>query len=194
LPLLLTVGALSLVACIGGIVVFCGLWIEHSAEKKESPDLFTDIEKSRRLKANRGWVMLMVGIALEVVLTAALTGYTAWEEMNTNRQTAPGKFFVEWQEVSHRGVTLRLSAKNGRPPSEFSFRAQVDQGHILSIDSDQFVDDVSRTFANDHRTCEVHIPRLNTFHLTIHVEASECSVLTLSSSVFITNFVWQLRE
>ena len=55
----------SLLASIGGVLVFCGLWMEKKAGKKEY--LNVDDFRSQKLKAERGWQILMVGIGLEIV-------------------------------------------------------------------------------------------------------------------------------
>jgi len=62
---------ISWAACIGGIIVFCGLWMEKNAGKKE----FLDIGDFRwqKLKAKIGWWILMLGIAVEIVAALALT-------------------------------------------------------------------------------------------------------------------------
>src|SRR6266702_2279344 len=56
----------SLLAGAGGIVVFWGLWVEKKAVK----DWYGNVAdlRSSKLKAQRGWTMLMFGIGLEIVL------------------------------------------------------------------------------------------------------------------------------
>ena len=57
-------------ACVGGVLVFCGLWIEKRAEKEAFADI-RDFWRQKR-RANLGWWLLMLGIALEIVTACAL--------------------------------------------------------------------------------------------------------------------------
>jgi len=74
----------SLLASIGGVLVFCGLWMEKKAGKKEY--LNVDDFRSQKLKAERGWQILMLGIGLEIVTAFALTvrGELEMKQTRTN--------------------------------------------------------------------------------------------------------------
>jgi hypothetical protein len=76
----------SLAASIGGMFVFWGLWKEKMADKKE----YIDVEdfRSSKLKAKRGWIILMIGISIEILTGAVLTGYSVWENVQTTSQMA----------------------------------------------------------------------------------------------------------
>jgi hypothetical protein len=52
---------ISVVAMLGGLMVFRGLWIEKNADK----ETFLNVEDFRasKLKSKRGWNILMWGIA-----------------------------------------------------------------------------------------------------------------------------------
>src|ERR1022692_3679439 len=61
---------IPLLAIIGGLIVFLGLWIEKEAEnegKKEHLNSFVDTFRCIKLKSKIGWWVLMVGIGIEVL-------------------------------------------------------------------------------------------------------------------------------
>jgi hypothetical protein len=66
-------------AAIGGIIVFFGLWIEKSADKKEYSNI-SDF-RSSKAKGKCGWWILMIGISVEVLVGGALA-YKDQREMN----------------------------------------------------------------------------------------------------------------
>ena len=76
--------ALPLIASIGGMVVFLGLWIEKEAETegKKHPADFSKAVRFIKLKSEIGWWILMLGISLEIGVGAALT----WHGVKESRQ------------------------------------------------------------------------------------------------------------
>jgi hypothetical protein len=64
-----------MVASIGGMVVFLGLWIEHEADELEKKLHILQVVK---LKKKWGWRILMLGIVLEVVLGAVIALWEGW--------------------------------------------------------------------------------------------------------------------
>jgi len=66
-------------AMVGGILVFWGLRIEKMAENDLSPDIFSEEEKSRRLKAKRGWKLLMLGVFIEILVAGFFAAKDGWE-------------------------------------------------------------------------------------------------------------------
>src|SRR6266850_4822 len=67
----------SLLASGGGVVVFWGLWTEKKAIKEWYRDV-VDL-RSSKLRAERGWEILMWGIGLEVLLAIAFAMKGGWE-------------------------------------------------------------------------------------------------------------------
>ncbi len=112
-----------MVACVGGILVFCGLWMEGPPEEKEH----RDTEESRKHKrAKRGWNILMVGIFVEILVAAGLAAYDGWEfrQMNPSNRpvsiiSAVASFEMDTEPIqSNSGgacVLNLLRLTNGRP-------------------------------------------------------------------------------
>jgi hypothetical protein len=73
-------------AVIGGLMVFRGLWIEHKADKDE----FSDVNDFRlsKLRKNRGWKMLMWGIAIETLVAGVFAAKDGWEVEKIRRNEA----------------------------------------------------------------------------------------------------------
>lgn len=74
---LITEAIISLVAASGGIIVFWGLWLEKRAVKDRYSDV-TDFRESKQ-KAEFGWKVLMVGIAIEIIVGFAFAAKDGWE-------------------------------------------------------------------------------------------------------------------
>jgi len=72
-------------AVLGGLMVFRGLWIEHKADK----DKFSTADdfRSSKLKKNRGWKMLMWGIAIETVVAGVFAAKDGWEIRQASANT-----------------------------------------------------------------------------------------------------------
>ena len=75
---------ISVIAMVGGFMVFWGLWIEKQADK--SAFLNVDDFRSSQLKAKRGWNILMWGIAVETAVAGAFAARDGWEirQIKTN--------------------------------------------------------------------------------------------------------------
>jgi hypothetical protein len=98
--------AVIFIACVGGMLVFLGLWIEKDADKEEKKYLSTIARAVRlvKLKSEIGWCILMAGIVIEIIVA----GFTAIGERKTlelarnsdpinqpvNDITADGLFFT----------------------------------------------------------------------------------------------------
>lgn len=63
---------LPLLACIGGLIVFLGLWIEKEAEEKNNA-YCSPFSKPFKKVEDFGWWILMAGIALEVITAGGIT-------------------------------------------------------------------------------------------------------------------------
>jgi hypothetical protein len=66
------------IAVIGGVIYFWGHWIERRAERFLPPesfrdDIFGDIVLRYKTEMERGWKILMFGIAFEVIAAFAIT-------------------------------------------------------------------------------------------------------------------------
>jgi len=123
------------------MVVFLGLWIEKDAEKEEKQHLSIIARSIRlvRLKSELGWLLLMVGIAIEIA-DASWTAYDFWESKQITRanevaiiKKTPGKMrvvtataFVVFRigkssvrtdkySTGNWTSTLRFSGTNGMP-------------------------------------------------------------------------------
>jgi len=84
-------------AVLGGLMVFRGLWIEHKADK----DKFSTADdfRSSKLKKNRGWKMLMWGIAIETVVAGVFAAKDGWEIRQASANT-PAKMLVSSIEAT----------------------------------------------------------------------------------------------
>ena len=79
--------SVALVASIGGMIAFLGLWIEKEAddeEKKEHLASFVDGARDLKVKSKIGWWILMFGIAIEVVTAAGLAVHDVSEAKRFN--------------------------------------------------------------------------------------------------------------
>lgn len=74
----------SVMAALGGIIVFWGLWIEKKADKKWYPNV--DDFRSFKREAERGWKILMIGIIVEIVVGVWFAVRDGWEirQINAN--------------------------------------------------------------------------------------------------------------
>ena len=72
----------------GGVLVYLGLRMEKAAEKKEYLGAFTDDVKLLKLKAQRGWRILMTGIVVEVVAALGISVISGLEVANLTDQAA----------------------------------------------------------------------------------------------------------
>src|SRR3989442_502968 len=95
-------------AVVGGVVVFCGLWIEkkHSKERYLSAHDF----RSSKLKAERGWKLLMIGIFIEIVVAGVFAAKDGWEirqikenESKNNPLNLPISDISAFVEIKVRG-------------------------------------------------------------------------------------------
>jgi hypothetical protein len=80
-------GIIPLVASVGGMIVFLGLWIEKEAEEEEiKPYLSNFVGDNRfaKLKSKVGWRILMAGIIIEVITAAGLAGIDQIKEVKNN--------------------------------------------------------------------------------------------------------------
>ena len=77
-----------LLSVSGGVLVYLGLRLEKAAEKKEYPGAFVDEVKSRKLKAERGWRILMVGIVVEVVAAFGISVISGLEIADLSDKSA----------------------------------------------------------------------------------------------------------
>jgi hypothetical protein len=77
---------ISVVAMIGGMMVFRGLWIEKKADKTG----FLNVEdfRSSKLKSKRGWNILMWGIAIETAVAGVFAARDGWEIRQTRIDAA----------------------------------------------------------------------------------------------------------
>jgi hypothetical protein len=68
---------ISVVAMLGGMMVFRGLWIEKKADK----EVFLNVDdfRSSKLKSKRGWNMLMLGIVVETAVAGVFAARDGWE-------------------------------------------------------------------------------------------------------------------
>ena len=71
-----------LIASVGGLVVFAGLWIEKDADedKEKHPGKFSSAKRLIKLRSSIGWWVLMFGIGIEI----ADAGWTAHEIRRTS--------------------------------------------------------------------------------------------------------------
>ena len=75
-------GIIPLIASIGGMVVFAGLWIEWEADEEERNHrraAQTGAEKEIEEKSNLGWKVLMAGILVEIGCGFGLAVRGEWE-------------------------------------------------------------------------------------------------------------------
>ncbi len=73
---------MAIVASLGGILVFIGLWMEGAPDQKS----YTDVSGFRRAK--QGWIILMVGISMEVIVAAVLAIKEGWNATQTAKMIA----------------------------------------------------------------------------------------------------------
>lgn len=75
-------GLIPLLAGIGGMVVFLGLWLEKEAdeekERKQPKDLI-DEEKRIKRKSEIGWRILMIGIGAEIIIGVGFAVRDDWK-------------------------------------------------------------------------------------------------------------------
>lgn len=74
---LLVESIMALIAASGGIVVFWGLWLEKKAVKDDYASIIE--YRASKQKAERGWRILMLGIAIEIIVGVVLAARDAWE-------------------------------------------------------------------------------------------------------------------
>src|ERR1022692_1180609 len=77
----------------GGILVYWGLWIEKRAEKRIPPsdfkeDIFEDVIKAEKSELERGWRILMLGIAIEVVAALGISVISGLEVADLTDKSA----------------------------------------------------------------------------------------------------------
>lgn len=72
---------ISLAAGAGGVLVFWGLWMEGAPDEKELPNI--DAFRRHKLKAKRGWNILMIGIFLEIVVAVVFAARDGWQARQT---------------------------------------------------------------------------------------------------------------
>lgn len=68
---------ISIVAGIGGVLVFLGLWMEGKPNEKPLRNI--DEYRKHKARAVRGWCILMVGIFVEIVVAVAFAAKDGWE-------------------------------------------------------------------------------------------------------------------
>jgi hypothetical protein len=117
--------------------VFWGLWNEKKADKKEYLDV-NDF-RSQKLKSERGWRILMIGIGIEIVTGAAITGYSVWENVQTATQIEKNDPQKQPIKSITAQVYLLVSGTNWQT-APFSFDAPINSGmpmclHIWGKDS-----------------------------------------------------------
>src|ERR1043166_6570802 len=73
----------SVLAGLGGIVVFWGLWVEKKAVKES----YRNVEefRSSKVKAERGWKILMWGVGLEIFIAMGLAAKDGWDIRQVNK-------------------------------------------------------------------------------------------------------------
>jgi hypothetical protein len=81
------------IAVIGGVIYFWGHWIERRAERFLPPesfrdDIFGDIVLRYKTEMERGWKILMFGIAFEVIAAFAITVSAGLERVDSKERTA----------------------------------------------------------------------------------------------------------
>ncbi len=115
----------SAIACIGGIVVFWGLWIEKDAEKIEHEDIskFAKSLRLAKLKSESGWWILMFGIAIEI----GDAGWTSWEIWEAKQVANPLN-----QPISTIKANVFLLV-NGTNKSQATFLGEPNSSHIPLI-------------------------------------------------------------
>jgi hypothetical protein len=72
--------AVPLIASLGGMFVFLGLWVEKDAEKEERkyPSIFGRAVRLVKLKSEIGWWILMAGIFVEIVVAIGFAVREGW--------------------------------------------------------------------------------------------------------------------
>jgi hypothetical protein len=75
-------GFVALLASLGGMIAFLGLWMEKEADdedKKEHLSNFIGDKWVIKLKSEIGWWILLVGIFIEIATAGGFAAYDAWE-------------------------------------------------------------------------------------------------------------------
>jgi hypothetical protein len=121
-----------ILASIGGLVVFWGLWIEKRAEALLPPetfkkDIFGDIVAKYKAEMERGWRWLMVGIAIEVLCALAMTMLSGLEVANSNERAA--------NAISLAGEATNSAAKVALANAQLVASNIVSESNILVLRS-----------------------------------------------------------
>jgi hypothetical protein len=132
-------------ACIGGLIVLLGLWIEKMADKK----WYRDVHEFRRskLKSEIGWWILMVGIAVEIGTAGRLAvkeeleiwqaNNSAWKndprKLPLNSVTAFATILIKTNNVVPNMDSI-IRQGNGNNP--LRMRLYPKKGNVIELSSD----------------------------------------------------------
>lgn len=124
-------------AAIGGCIVFLGLWIEKEANDESKPEHTSNLIGTARflkIKAETGWWILMLGIALEVLIAG---GVAMRDQLNIINAAYNGRRLTEAQKKKFESDLRKLNK------CEVEFNADP-----AIPDSKPFVNDLSECFTN----------------------------------------------
>lgn len=103
-----------LLSVSGGVVVWWGLMIEKRAEKLAipsdfKPDLFRDVTEKQKIELERGWRILMAGIAIEVIAAFGISIMSGLEIANLNDKSAQSNQLAKQAEFDADQASERAS-------------------------------------------------------------------------------------
>ncbi len=100
---------IAIIAMLGGVMVFLGLWLEGPPGTGETSD--AEAKRLHRVREKRGWKILMLGIAVEILVAGLFAVREGWQARETGLQIAKNDPLV--QPIADVSAIALIKVKGG---------------------------------------------------------------------------------